>query len=83
LFTEALANFGAKSGRGLQAVDLGCGDGTETLALLEAGWTVLAIDREPAAIEYVRSSKSAATEQLYSNRRELRFSMGWGGSCPQ
>ncbi len=36
LFTEALAKFGDQSGRGLQAVDLGCGDGTETLALLEA-----------------------------------------------
>ena len=59
LFTEALANFGAKSGGGLQAVDLGCGDGTETLALLEAGWTVLAIDREPAAIEYVQSKVRA------------------------
>lgn len=30
LFTEALAKFGDQSGRGLQAVDLGCGDGTET-----------------------------------------------------
>jgi SAM-dependent methyltransferase len=34
---------------------LGCGDGTETLALLEAGWRVLAVDSTPAAIEYVQS----------------------------
>jgi len=27
-----------------QAIDLGCGDGTETLDLLAAGWRVLAID---------------------------------------
>ncbi len=55
LLTEALAKFGDKSGHGLQAVDLGCGDGTETLALLKAGWTVLAIDSEPEAITNVRS----------------------------
>lgn len=36
-----------------QVVDLGCGDGTETLALLARGWRVLAVDREPAAIERV------------------------------
>jgi tellurite methyltransferase len=29
------------------AVDLGCGDGTDTLALLAAGWTVTAIDASP------------------------------------
>jgi len=34
----------------LQAIDLGCGDGTESIVLLEGGWNVLAIDGEPAAI---------------------------------
>ena len=29
-----------------RALDLGCGDGTETRALLTAGWHVVAIDRE-------------------------------------
>lgn len=33
------------------AVDLGCGDGADTLALLRAGWQVLAVDKEAAAIE--------------------------------
>ena len=32
------------------AIDLGCGDGTETLVLLAHGWNVLAVDGEPAAI---------------------------------
>jgi trans-aconitate methyltransferase len=32
------------------AIDLGCGDGTESLSLLQGGWSVLAIDSEPAAI---------------------------------
>lgn len=32
------------------AVDLGCGDGADTAELLRRGWTVLAVDRQPAAI---------------------------------
>ena len=35
----------------LQAIDLGCGDGTETVFLLARGWQVLAIDGEEAAIK--------------------------------
>jgi len=31
-------------------LDLGCGTGPETLALLRAGWTVDAVDSEPEAI---------------------------------
>ncbi|TDF81055.1 trans-aconitate 2-methyltransferase [Pseudomonas sp. H9] len=37
------------------AVDLGCGSGNETRALLQAGWRVLALDQEPAAIERVQA----------------------------
>ena len=37
------------------AIDLGCGAGNETLALLEAGWTVHAVDGEPKAIEILES----------------------------
>ena len=33
-----------------KAIDLGCGDGTETAVLLERGWNVLAIDGQHAAI---------------------------------
>jgi SAM-dependent methyltransferase len=57
LFLEVLARFDAKSDPSspLHAIDLGCGDGTETLALLDAGWQVLAIDGEPAAITQVQS----------------------------
>jgi SAM-dependent methyltransferase len=40
----------------LVAVDLGCGDGTETLALLARGWTVLAVDAAPEAIARLRAS---------------------------
>ena len=45
----ALERFGPSAGR--RAVDLGCGDGRDTVALLQQGWQVLAIDAEPAAIE--------------------------------
>jgi SAM-dependent methyltransferase len=33
------------------ALDLGCGAGTEALEMLTQGWSVLAIDREPEAID--------------------------------
>lgn len=35
----------------LHAIDLGCGDGTETAFLLSRGWSVLAIDAEDAGIQ--------------------------------
>jgi SAM-dependent methyltransferase len=44
----ALERCGAGEGR--RAVDLGCGDGRDTVELLRRGWSVLAIDAEPAAI---------------------------------
>lgn len=43
------------------AIDLGCGNGVDTLELLRRGWKVLAIDREPGAIEWVK--KRVPTEQ--------------------
>jgi SAM-dependent methyltransferase len=40
----------------LVAVDLGCGDGTETLELLKRGWTVFAVDGSPEGIARIRES---------------------------
>lgn len=37
------------------AVDLGCGDGRDTIELLRRGWSVLAIDAEPLAIARLRA----------------------------
>lgn len=47
------------------AVDLGCGDGTETAWLVEQGWQVLAVDREEEAIRRVtrRTGGRAAVER--------------------
>ncbi|MCB0035849.1 MAG: class I SAM-dependent methyltransferase [Anaerolineales bacterium] len=53
---KALALYGDESG---QAIDLGCGNGNDTLALLEAGWHVLAIDGQAEAIERVRANTPA------------------------
>jgi len=41
-----------------QAIDLGCGSGNETRGLLAAGWDVLAIDQERAAIEMVNAIRA-------------------------
>src|SRR5919108_5446008 len=57
LFIEALAYCDDRpAGTAARwAVDLGCGDGTETLALLQAGWHVLAIDQQSEAITLLHS----------------------------
>ena len=49
---------GAAPGR--RAIDLGCGTGRDTLPLLAAGWHVLAIDAEPAALVDLEAAVPAA-----------------------
>jgi len=49
LLLDALEKFPADSA--LHAIDLGCGDGTETALLLARGWNVLAVDGESAGIK--------------------------------
>ncbi len=51
---HALAGFAGMPGR-RSAVDLGCGDGRDTIELLRRGWLVLAIDAESAAIERLKA----------------------------
>ncbi|MFJ4109605.1 class I SAM-dependent methyltransferase [Oerskovia enterophila] len=46
----------AGPGAGRSAVDLGCGAGVETAALLGAGWRVHALDGEPTAPHLVRTT---------------------------
>lgn len=55
LFTRALQSMALADTPSRFAIDLGCGDGTETMVLLEAGWTVLALDQEPSALDHVRA----------------------------
>ena len=49
LLLDALEKFSSQES--LHAIDLGCGDGTESVVLLSRGWNVLAVDGEPAAIK--------------------------------
>jgi SAM-dependent methyltransferase len=52
LLFEALSGFGPGSHH---AVDLGCGSGIDTLAILERGWRVFATDAEAEGIRRLRS----------------------------
>lgn len=49
--TALAAEAGIQPG---QAIEIGFGDGTESLALLRAGWRVLAVDPTPQAADYLR-----------------------------
>jgi len=51
MLLDVLDRFGAGW---FEAVDLGCGSGIDTLAMLDRGWSVTAIDAEEEAIRRVR-----------------------------
>jgi SAM-dependent methyltransferase len=60
LFTKALGFLEPTADRvNERAIDLGCGDGTETRVLLRQGWNVLAIDAQDAAIRLLSKDLSA------------------------
>jgi SAM-dependent methyltransferase len=69
-----------------QAVDLGCGSGIDTLAMLERGWSVFAIDAEEEAIGRVRkrvpSSLAPRLGTLVSRMEEVELpsaDLVWAG----
>jgi len=63
LLLDALTYFEGDSPQSQRkAIDLGCGDGTESAVLLERGWHVLAIDGELASIEYLLAKVSKEQE---------------------
>ncbi len=51
---HALDQLGPGNGR--LAIDIGAGQGTETVEMLKRGWRVLAIESDPAAIALLRST---------------------------
>jgi cyclopropane fatty-acyl-phospholipid synthase-like methyltransferase len=55
LFTKGMAAVEAAGMAPGQAVEIGFGDGTETLALIGAGWRVTAIDPTPEAATGLRA----------------------------
>ncbi|MGV2830958.1 class I SAM-dependent methyltransferase [Myxosarcina sp. GI1(2024)] len=46
------------------AIDLGCGDGRDTVEILRQNWTVLAVDKEPEAITRLLARPQLARERL-------------------
>jgi tellurite methyltransferase len=71
LFRQTVIRFGQADHPSRLAIDLGCGAGTETVALLSQGWHVLAIDQQPEAIADVMARvapehKARLTTQMVS-----------------
>ncbi|WP_211877021.1 class I SAM-dependent methyltransferase [Pseudarthrobacter albicanus] len=62
LCLDAMALAGPGNGR--QAIDLGCGAGKETLALLDEGWRVHAVDSLPGTRERLLAIVPAAMDGL-------------------
>jgi trans-aconitate methyltransferase len=59
------------------AIDLGCGDGTESLILLEQGWQVLAVDQEPTAIERLLARTPPALRPSLTTQVASFHAMVW------
>jgi tellurite methyltransferase len=84
---EMLLNvLDAFGGDAHEAVDLGCGSGIETLAMLERGWSVFAIDAEEEAIRRVRkrvpSNLAPRLRTLVSRMEEVELpptDLVWAG----
>jgi tellurite methyltransferase len=51
LYRQTVARFEPAGSAARLAIDLGCGAGIESLDLLSRGWRVLAIDKEPGALD--------------------------------
>ena len=73
---EALARF-APSDAPHCAVDLGCGDGRDTIELLRRGWSVLAIDSEPAAIARLQARPDIPVDARISCLRQRFEDATW------
>ena len=72
LFAKGMAAVEAAEMAPGQAIEIGFGDGRETLALLEAGWRVLAIDSNAGR------GRGPAVAGARSRRRSPRDPLGAG-----
>jgi cyclopropane fatty-acyl-phospholipid synthase-like methyltransferase len=78
LFAKGIAALKAAGVSPGQAIEVGFGDGTETLALLDAGWRVLAIDAARQAAEVLESRVPASA----ADRLEIRTASAHEADLP-
>ena len=76
----ALDRFDAERPASKRAVDLGCGNGRDTVAMLARGWRVLAIDAEPTAIAGLRARRGLPGRARLETR-VARFEETRWGAC--
>jgi SAM-dependent methyltransferase len=68
---KALSSFDTEPTQARFAVDLGCGDGRDTVELLRRGWQVLAIDAEQKAFDRLLSRPDLPQDLLQT--QQMRF----------
>lgn len=59
----ALDAFGEMPAESL-AIDLGCGDGRDTVEILRRGWNVVAVDAEPEALKRLAERSAAESQRI-------------------
>lgn len=64
----ALERFAGEGLQGGQAIDLGCGSGRDTIAMLRQGWRVLAIDAEPEAFAALKAREDLPADAALETR---------------
>jgi SAM-dependent methyltransferase len=77
LLRLAVSYFETSDAEARTAIDLGCGAGNETAALLKLGWRVLAIDNQPEAFARLQArispEESARLETQQASFEQMRL----------